>query len=82
MRRKPNEELLPINCMRHRTIPIFIIFTIVASVLVIDTKHSAYACTCVQPRTPAEELNASSAVFSGKVIDIASEASEKAIWGQ
>ncbi len=29
-----------------------------------------YACSCVQPGSPSEELNNSSAVFSGKVVEI------------
>ncbi len=58
--------------MHYKAIAIFMTFTITASLLLlIDTTHSAFACSCIQPRSPTEELNASSAVFSGQVVDIA-----------
>lgn len=42
---------------------LFISFTVCAF------PSTSYACKCVEPKSPTEELEESSAVFSGKVID-------------
>lgn len=42
---------------------LFISFTVCAF------PSTSYACKCVEPKSPKEELEESSAVFSGKVID-------------
>ncbi len=47
-----------------------LLLVIIASMLTIET-DSAYACSCVIPGPPDEELANSSAVFAGKVINLA-----------
>jgi hypothetical protein len=49
---------------------IFLLFAIVVSMLAIETE-SAYACSCVAPGPPDEELANSVAVFTGKVVAVA-----------
>ena len=49
---------------------IFIIFTFVMTFVFNVSVAETYACSCVQPGSPSEELNNSSAVFSGKVVEI------------
>ena len=48
---------------RAFVILLFISFTVCAF------PSTSYACKCVEPKSPTEELEESSAVFSGKVID-------------
>lgn len=47
----------------------FLLLLLLVSMLTIET-DSAYACSCVIPGPPDEELANSSAVFSGKVVNL------------
>ena len=48
---------------------IFLLLFIVGSLLVVNTAI-VNACSCIQPTSPQESLEKSTAVFAGKVIDI------------
>ena len=48
---------------------IFLFLFIVGSLLVVNTAI-VNACLCIQPASPQESLEQSTAVFSGKVINI------------
>jgi len=49
---------------------ISLIMFLVSTVFVSSTSHVAYACSCMQPLSPNEEMPKFDAVFSGKVIEI------------
>lgn len=58
----------------HYTASVLVVSVALASLLlVIPNTNSAFACTCISPGTPVEELNRSAAVFSGEVVDISED---------
>ena len=56
--------------MHYTASALVVIVALASLVLVIPNTNSAFACSCIPPRTPTESLNESAAVFSGEVIDI------------
>ncbi|BDH62463.1 hypothetical protein MTP04_25930 [Lysinibacillus sp. PLM2] len=53
-----------------KKIKIFVIFSFLIAFSFNFTATETYACSCAAPGTPTEELNRSTAVFSGEVIKI------------
>ncbi len=67
------------NSVHYRSIASYVIFAVIAgSLLLINNKDSAFACSCAPPLTPLEELDRSAAVFSGKVANIKEDSSRSA----
>ncbi|WP_052124102.1 hypothetical protein [Ureibacillus manganicus] len=53
-----------------KILKLIIVFTIMLIFVFVNSVSVTYACSCAQPGSPSEELNKSSAVFSGKVVKI------------
>ncbi|RBW68044.1 hypothetical protein [Bacillus taeanensis] len=53
-----------------KLLPWMISFLIIMSFILVFFPKSIYACSCIEPGTPSEELNNSKAVFTGKVLEI------------
>jgi hypothetical protein len=53
-----------------KLLPWMISFLVIMTVILMFLPKNSYACSCVQPGTPSEELNNSKAVFTGKVLEI------------
>jgi len=54
----------------NQFLTISLILFLVSVIFVSSNNHTAYACSCMQPLSPDEELPNYDAVFSGKVTDI------------
>jgi len=59
--------------MLLKNLKIYILFAFIMTFVFNMSVTETYACSCVQPGSPSEELNKSTAVFSGKVIEIVDE---------
>jgi hypothetical protein len=56
--------------MHYTASALVVIVALASLVLVIPNTNSAFACSCIPPRTPTESLYESATVFAGEVVDI------------
>ena len=56
-----------------RKINVILLICLLVSIMTISIPSNAYACSCVEPKSVQDELSRSEAVFSGRVIEVKEE---------